>query len=78
MVEPGRCQHRVSVQSGRISRCAATVPAGTLRPRTDYDFADLEALAAWLDDPASPDGALSLPALEGYLAAIATQAPNLA
>ena len=44
---------------------------------TDYDFADLEALAAWLHDPALPDGALSLPALEGYLLAIATHAPHL-
>ena len=57
---------------------AAAGPASTLRPMTDYDFTDLEALAAWLDDPALPDGALSLPALEGYLVAIAIHAPNLA
>ena len=45
---------------------------------SDYDFADLEVLAASLHDPELPDGALSLPALEGYLVAIATHAPHLA
>ena len=43
----------------------------------DYDFTDLEALAAWLADPALPEGALSLPALEGYLVALARHAPDL-
>lgn len=44
----------------------------------NYSFDDLEDLACWLDQPNLPDAALSLGALDGYLVAIATHAPNLA
>ena len=44
---------------------------------TEFSFNDLKDLARWLADPSLPDGALTLPALEGYLVALATHAQAL-
>ncbi len=44
---------------------------------TPYTIDDFDALADWLDDPALPDGALTIGALEGYVAALSIHAPTL-